>query len=83
MTSSLPLLAGVNAAVMGASTAVSQYTGGAVGSALFTLLLITPIFVVVNFVLGVAIAAGIDHGVLRVAPAAPRHIFPPAISVGE
>ncbi len=83
MTSSLPLLAGVNAAVMGASTAVSQYTGGAFGGALFTLLLITPIFVVVNFILGVAIAAGIDHGVLRMAPAAPRHIFPPAISVGE
>ncbi|MCH7890311.1 MAG: hypothetical protein IH921_02290 [Gemmatimonadetes bacterium] len=83
MTSSLPLLAGVNAAVMGASTAVSQYAGGAFGGALFTLLLITPIFVVVNFILGVAIAAGIDHGVLRMAPAAPRHIFPPAISVGE
>ena len=83
MTSSLPLLAGVHAAVLGITTAFSQYMGGDLGSSLFTLLLVTPIFVVVNFVMGVLIAAGIDHGVLRVAPAAPRHIFPPAITVGE
>jgi len=83
MTSSLPLLAAVNAAVMGLSTAFTQYMGGGVGSGLVTLLLVTPLFVVVNFVMGVLIAAGIDHGVLRVAPAAPRHIFPPAIAVGD
>ena len=83
MTSSLPLLAGVNSAVMGVTTAVPQFMNGDVGSGLFTLLLVTPVFVVANFVMGVLIAAGIDHGVLRVAPAAPRHIFPPAISVGE
>jgi len=83
MTSSLPLLAGVNSAVMGLTTAASQLIGGDLGSGLIMLLLVTPIFVVVNFVLGVAIAAGIDHAVLRVAPAAPRHIFPPAITVGE
>jgi len=35
------------------------------------------------YIMGVLIAAGIDHGVLRVAPAAPRHIFPPAIAVGD
>ena len=83
MTSSLPLLAGVNSAVMGVTTAVPQFMNGDVGSGLFTLLLVTPVFVVANFVMGVLIAAGIDHGVLRVAPDAPRHIFPPAISVGE
>ncbi len=83
MTSSLPLVAGINSGVMGVTTAASQLMGGDLGSGLIMLLLVTPIFVVVNFVLGVAIAAGIDHGVLRVAPAAPRHIFPPAITVGE
>jgi len=82
MTSSLPLFAAVNAAVTGITTA-SLLMGGVFGSGLITLLLVTPIFVVVNFVLGVAVAAGIDHAVLRVAPAAPRHVFPPAISVGE
>jgi hypothetical protein len=83
MTSSLPLLAAVNAAVTGITTTTSLLMGGVFGSGLITLLLVTPIFVVVNFVLGVAVAAGIDHAVLRVAPAAPRHVFPPAISVGE
>ena len=83
MTSSLPLLAGVNSAVMGVTTAVPQFMNGAFGSGLFTLLLVTPVFVVANFVLGVLVAAGIDQGVLRVAPTAPRHIFPPAISVGQ
>lgn len=83
MTSSLPLLAGVNAAVMGATTAFLRYAGGHAGGALFMLLVVTPLFIAVNFVLGVLVAAGIDHYVLRVAPAAPRHIFPPAITVGE
>ena len=83
MTSALPLLAAVNAGVMGVTTAFSRLMGGDVGGALFMALLVTPLLAVVNFVLGALIAAGIDHGVLRVAPAAPRHIFPPAISVGE
>ena len=83
MTSALPLLASVNAGVMGISTAFSQFSGGDIGSALFMALLVTPLFVVVNFVLGAVVAAGIDHGVLRLAPAAPRHIFPPAINVGQ
>ena len=82
MTSSLPLLASVNAGVMGISTAFSQFSGGDLGGALLMGLLVTPLFVVVNFVLGAIVAAGIDLGVLRMAPAAPRHIFPPAIKVG-
>ncbi len=82
MTSSLPLLGAVNAGVFGITTALSQFTGGNPRGALIMALLITPLFVVVNFVLGAIVAAGIDHGVLRVAPAAPRHIFPPAIKVG-
>lgn len=82
MTSALPLLASVNAGVMGITTAFSRFTGGDLGGALFMALLVTPLFVLVNFVLGAIVAAGIDHGVLRVAPAAPRHIFPPAIKVG-
>lgn len=68
---------------MGVTTATSFLMGGVLGSGLMTLLLVTPIFVVVNFVLGVWIAAGIDHAVLRVAPATPRHIFPSAIMLGE
>ena len=83
MTSALPLLAAVNAGVMGVATAISQFMGGNFGGALFMALLVTPLFVVVNFVLGAVVAAGIDHGVLRVAPAAPRHIFPPAIDIGQ
>ncbi len=83
MTSSLPLLAAVNSAVMGLATAASQFMGGDVGGALFMALLVTPLFAIVNFVMGVLIAAGIDHYVLRVAPATPRHIFPPAITVGD
>ena len=83
MTSALPLLAAVNAGVMGVVTAISQLMGGHVGGALIMALLVTPIFVAVNFVVGALVAAGIDHGVLRVAPAAPRHIFPPAINVGQ
>jgi hypothetical protein len=57
--------------------------GGSVGSALITLFVLTPLFLVVNFVLGVILAAGIDHWVSSKAPGAPRHIFPPAIAVGE
>ncbi len=83
MTSSLPLLAAANAAAMGVVTTFSQFMGGSVGSALITLLVVTPLFAVVNFVLGVVIAAGIDRWVSSKAPAAPRHIFPPAIAVGE
>ena len=82
MTSALPLLAAVNAGAMGVTTAFSRFAGGDIGAALFMVSLVTPLLVVVNFVLGALIAAGIDHGVLRVAPAAPRHIFPPVISVG-
>ena len=82
MTSALPLLGAVNAGVFGITTAFSQFTGGNLQGALIMALLITPLFVAVNFVLGAIVAAGIDHGVLRVAPAAPRHIFPPAIKVG-
>ncbi len=83
MTSSLPLLAAANAAAMGVVTTFSQFMGGSVGSALITLFVVTPLFAVVNFVMGVLIAAGIDHYVLRVAPSTPRHIFPPAITVGD
>jgi len=68
---------------MGVTTAASQFMGGDLGSGLITLLLVTPIFVVVNFGRGVAIVAGIDHAVLGVAPATPGHIFPPAITVGD
>ena len=82
MTSALPLLASVNAGVMVITTAFSRFTGGDLGGALVMALLVTPLFVLVNFVLGAIVAAGIDHGVLRLAPAAPRHIFPPAIKVG-
>jgi hypothetical protein len=83
MTSSLPLLAAVNSGVMGVNTAVSLYLGGNVGDALFMALAVTPIFTVVNFIFFVVIAAGIDRYVLMKAPMAPRHIFPPAITVGE
>ena len=73
MTSMLPLLAGVHSAFM----------GGDVGRGLFMLLLVTPIFVAVNFVGFALIATLIDRVVLRSDPAAARHIFPPAITLGE
>ena len=83
MTSMLPLLAGVHSAVMGVTTAVSPFMGGDVGRGLFMLLLVTPIFVAVNFVGFALIATLIDRVVLRSDPAAARHIFPPAITLGE
>ena len=83
MTSMLPLLAGVHSAVMGVTTAVSPFMGGDVGRGLFMLLLVIPIFVAVNFVGFALIATLIDRVVLRSDPAAARHIFPPAITLGE
>ena len=83
MTSMLPLLAGVHSAVMGVTTAVSPFMGGDVGRGLFMLSLVTPIFVAVNFVGFALIATLIDRVVLRSDPAAARHIFPPAITLGE
>ena len=83
MTSMLPLLAGVHSAVMGVTTAVSPFMGGDVGRGLFMLLLVTPIFVGVNFVGFALIATLIDRVVLRSDPAAATHIFPPAITLGE
>ena len=83
MTSMLPLLAGVHSAVMGVTTAVSPFMGGDVGRGLFMLLLVTPIFVAVNFVGFALIAALIDRVVLRSDPGAARHIFPPAMALGE
>jgi hypothetical protein len=83
MTRALPLIAAVSAGAMGVTTAFSQLTGGHVGGALLMAALVTPIFVVASIALGALIAVGIDHGVLRLAPNAPRHIFPPLISIGE
>ena len=83
MTSMLPLLAGVHSAVMGVTTAVSPFMGGDVGRGLFMLLLVTPIFVAVNFVGFALIATLIDRVVMRSAPAARRHIFPPVVSFEE
>jgi len=79
MTSTLPLLEGVHSAVMGVTTVVSLFIGGG----MFMLLLVTPVFVVVNFVGFVLIATLIDRVVMRLAPAARRHIFPPVVSFGE
>jgi len=39
------------------------------------------LLIVVNFVFFVVIAAGINRVVLRLEPAAPRSIFPPAIAL--
>ena len=83
MTSMLPLLAGVHSAVMGVTTAVSPFMAGDIGRGMFMLLLVTPLFVVVNFVGFVLIATLIDRAVMRLAPAARRHIFPPVMSFGE
>jgi hypothetical protein len=47
------------------------------------LFLVTPLFVVLNFVLFLLIGTGIDRVVVKVVPAAPRYIFRPAINLGE
>ena len=80
MTSMLPLLAGTHSAVMGVTTAVSPFMGGDIGRGMFMLLLVTPLFVVVNFVGFLLIATLIDRVVMRLAPATRRHIFPPVMS---
>ena len=81
MTSMLPLLAGFDTAVLGVATAIPQLIRGDVGGGLLMLLLVTPLFVVLNFVFFVVIATGIDRVVTRLVPAAPTYIFPPAIAV--
>jgi hypothetical protein len=83
MTSMLPLLAGFDTAVLGAATAIPQFMRGDVSGGLVMLLLVTPLFVVLNFAFFVVIATGIDRVVVRMVPAAPTYIFPPAITLGE
>jgi hypothetical protein len=83
MTSMLPLLAGFDSAVLGVVTAIPQFLEGDLSSGLLMLLLVTPLFVVLNFVLFLLIGTGIDRAVIKIVPAAPRYIFRPAINLGE
>ena len=83
MTSMLPLLAGVLSGVMGVATAVPALMGGDVSGGLFMLLLVTPIFVLVNFVGFVLVATLINRAVVKFAPGAPTHVFPPVLALGE
>jgi hypothetical protein len=83
MTRELPLVAAVSAGALGVTNAFSQFSGGHLGGALFTTVLVIPIFMVASFLVGAMVAAGIDYGVLRADPAASRHIFPPWIGLGE
>jgi hypothetical protein len=83
MTSMLPRLAAFDSAVFGVATAIPRLINGDIGGSLLMLLLVTPLFVVVNFVFFVVIATGIDRVVMNSVPAAPRYIFPPAIALGK
>ena len=83
MSSMLPLLAAFDSAVYGVAIAVPRLMEGDVGGGLLMLLLVTPLFAVLNFAFFVVIATGIDRVVLNLAPAAPTYIFRSAITVGD
>ena len=68
MSSMLPLLAAFDSAVYGVAIAVPRLMEGDVGGGLLMLLLVTPLFAVLNFAFFVVIATGIDRVVLNLAP---------------
>jgi hypothetical protein len=82
MTSALPIVAAFSGGMMGLSTALIQLRGGHFGDTLFILGLVTPVVMAASFVVGSLVAAALDLWILRVAPTAARHIFPPVISFG-
>ena len=84
MTRMLPLNAAVTAGALAVTNAFSQFSSGHLGGALFTIVLVTPIFMAASFLVGAMLAAGIDYGVLRWDPNAAKHIFPPLlIGIGD
>ena len=83
MTSALPVVAAYSGGLMGVSTGLLQLLAGDFGESLFILGVVTPVVVVASFVLGALVAAALDLWILRVAPDAARHIFPPFISFGQ
>ncbi len=83
LTSMLPLLAAFDSAVFGVATALPQLMRGDIGGGLMLLLVVTPLLALASFVGFVLIASLIDRGVMRWAPAAPRFIFPPVVSLGK